>query len=384
MENQEKDSTKFDIDFDKGLVEAGDPGAVIRLFERARGGEAVTVGFLGGSITQGCNATDDKLCYAYLVYEWFVRTFPGARISYVNAGIGATDSEYAAARLAEDLLSANPDFVLMEFAVNEGANDHFLETYEGCIRQILNSKPGVALITMNNVFYNEGSSAERIHREASRHYHLPSLSMRTSIYDAILSGKIVKEDITSDDLHPNDAGHELVARVIINYLESLLGNEQPSALEDRTDTLPDPLTPNRYEHSTKYDNRNSSAVLKSIKGFAADNEPRTVIKDCFRYGYSGSEKGSFVEYEVRGSCISVLYTRTILKPAPVARVCVDGDEKQSFILDANFEETWGDKLELTDIYMSKSPDTHTVRIEIIETHPDDAGTFYLAGIIVSE
>ena len=377
------DQKEFDIDYDKGLVETGDPGALIRLFERARAGESITVGFLGGSITQGCHATDDKLSYAYLVYEWFVRTFPEVVVTYVNAGIGATDSEYAAARLAEDLLSAKPDFVLMEFAVNEGANAHYLETYEGCIRQILSSKPGVALITMNNVFYNEGSSAERIHREASRHYDLPSLSMRTTIYDAILSGKIVKEDITSDDLHPNDTGHRLVARVITNYLDSL--NKSKAASEAVcAKSLPAPLTQNRYERITKYDNRNSAAVLKSVRGFVPDNKLRTEIKDCFRYGYSADEEGSFAEYEVSGSCIAVLYTRTIRKPAPVARVTIDGNEEQNIILDANFEETWGDKLELTDIYMSNSPAVHTVRVEIIETHPDDVGAFYLAGIIVSE
>ncbi len=384
MNQQKNDRTEYDIDYDKGLVEAGDPGAIIRLFERARAGETVTVGFLGGSITQGCNATDDKLCYAYLVYDWFVRSFPKARIKYVNAGIGATDSEYGAARLAEDLLSEDPDFVLIEFAVNEGANDHYLETYEGCIRQILSSRADIALITMNNVFYNEGSSAERIHRQAARHYKLPALSMRTTIYDAILSGKLEKEDITSDDLHPNDAGHRLVARVITTYLDRLTEIADASAAGGKTAELPAPLTLNRYEHSIKYDNRNSTAILKGIQGFVPDNEPRRVIKDCFRYGYSASEKGSYAEYEVTGSCIAVLYTRTVQKPAPIARVTVDGDEDRAFILDANFEETWGDKLELTDIYMSESPAAHKVRVEVIETHPDDAGTFYLAGIIVSE
>ena len=182
---------------EKGLVEEGDETALRRLFERAGRGEDITVGFLGGSITQGAVATDDTLCYAYRVYDWFVKTFPESRFTYVNAGIGATDSEYGAARVAEDLLSAHPDFVLMEFAVNDGCDDHYLETYEGCVRQILKSKPGIALILMNNVFYNEGGSAERIHRQVARHYKLPSISMRTTIFDAILSGRIIKEDITA-------------------------------------------------------------------------------------------------------------------------------------------------------------------------------------------
>ena len=374
------------IQSEKGLVEEGDETALRRLFERAGRGEDITVGFLGGSITQGAVATDDTLCCAYRVYEWFVKSFPGSRFTYVNAGIGATDSEYGAARVAEDLLSAHPDFVLMEFAVNDGCNDHYLETYEGCVRQILKSGPGMALILMNNVFYNEGGSAERIHRQVARHYKLPSISMRTTIYDAILSGRIIKEDITPDDLHPNDIGHGIVAAVICSYLDSVLsgmgsGVQAPGPGADGQ--LPDPITPNRYEYSVKYDNRNADAVIRSMQGFTPDITPRRAVRDCFRYGYSAREKGGFVEYEVEGTCIAVQFRRTINLPAPVARVTVDGDEANSVILDANFDQTWGDFLALTDVYVSDRPGKHRVRIEVIESHPDDKGDFYLAGIIVS-
>lgn len=378
------------VQFDKGLVEVGDSSPITRLFQRARRGENITVGFLGGSITQGSVASDDTLCYAYRVYDWFVKTFPNSNFTYVNAGIGATDSEYAAARVAEDLLSAKPDFVLMEFAVNEGPTDHYTETYEGTLRQILNSKPDIAVVLMCNVFYDEGRNAERIHRLVARHYDIPVLSMRTTIYEAILAGTLDKAGITSDDLHPNDYGHGLVARVITTYLESVSDKCRADAGEtEKTGgnagrwEIPAPLTANRYEHSIKYDNRNSDAVIREIQGFTADDTPRVAVKDCFRYGYSATQTGSFIEYEVNGACIAVQFKRTVNLPAPVARVIVDGDESAATILDANFDQTWGDFLALTDIYISDKPAVHTVRIEITEAHPDDKGDFYLAGILVS-
>lgn len=397
---------RFDIDLKNGVVERGLPfreNMIYRLFERAKEGTPVTIGFLGGSITQGSAATDDASCYAYLVYQWFVKNFPDSKIKYVNAGIGATDSEYAAARVKEDLLSANPDFVLMEFAVNDGCNEHFKEAYEGTLRQILSSRDDIAVLLMANVFYDEGRNAERIHRSVARHYGIPMVSMRTTIYEAILGGKIPDNRlITPDDLHPNDAGHALVSNVICHFLESVLkdgcetslrfaGQDDASAENragDENQAQPElirPLTPNRYEHSIKYDMRNSAGVVKQIQGFTPDTTPRTAVKDCFRYGYSATEKGSFVEYEVEGSCIAVLYRRTVNKPAPVARVVIDGNnaDGSSVILDANFEEDWGDKLELTDVYVSEEPAKHTVRIEITEAHAGDRGDFYLAGIIVS-
>ncbi|MCR5595615.1 MAG: SGNH/GDSL hydrolase family protein [Lachnospiraceae bacterium] len=390
---------EYKIDYNKGLVETGSSkrtGYIKKLFDRAKAGEDITVGFLGGSITQGSVATDDTLCYAYRVYDWFVKTFPKSHITYVNAGIGATDSEYAAARLSEHLLSKKPDFVLMEFSVNDECNDHYLETYEGAVRQILNSKPDIAFMLMNNVFYNDGASAERIHRVVARHYGLPSVSMRTTIFDAILAGNFEKAKITPDDLHPNDDGHGLVAGVITTYLESVLSGKTDGAQaldsemtdgsqspDDKGTGLPAPISLNRYERSVKYDNRNSEPVLKKMSGFTRDETPRTAVRDCFKEGFIATEKGSFAEYEVTGSCIAVQFRRTINLPAPVAKVTVDGNEDTAVILDANFDETWGDKLVLTDIYMSENAALHKIRLEIIETHPDDKGDFYLAGVIVS-
>jgi lysophospholipase L1-like esterase len=56
----------------------------------------------------------------------------------VNAGIGDTDSQYGALRVQRDVLSYNPDLVVVEFAVNDnaGALGQLLngDTYEGLVR----------------------------------------------------------------------------------------------------------------------------------------------------------------------------------------------------------------------------------------------------------
>ena len=76
-----------------------------KLFQKAKNGEKLKIGFIGGSITQGCLATEPCLCYAYHVYEWWCRTFPKADFVYLNAGIGATDSQFGCARAESDLLA---------------------------------------------------------------------------------------------------------------------------------------------------------------------------------------------------------------------------------------------------------------------------------------
>lgn len=61
---------------------------------RAEAGEDVTLGFFGGSITQDSLATKHEYCYAYRVFQWWEKTFPKAKLHYVNGGIGGTTSHY--------------------------------------------------------------------------------------------------------------------------------------------------------------------------------------------------------------------------------------------------------------------------------------------------
>ena len=44
------------------------------LFRRAAAGQELTIGFLGGSITQGSLSTQPGNAYAFRVYQWFVDT----------------------------------------------------------------------------------------------------------------------------------------------------------------------------------------------------------------------------------------------------------------------------------------------------------------------
>ena len=86
---------------------------------RAERGEELTIGFLGGSITQGSLASAEDKTYAYRVYQWWCDTFLQAEFHYVNGGIGGTCSCFGAARAVGDLLMYQPDVVVMDFSVND-------------------------------------------------------------------------------------------------------------------------------------------------------------------------------------------------------------------------------------------------------------------------
>ncbi len=71
---------------------------------RAENGGELTIGFLGGSITQGSLATKPENCYAYRVYSWWKQAFPQAAFHYVNGGIGGTTSHFGVSRAETDVL----------------------------------------------------------------------------------------------------------------------------------------------------------------------------------------------------------------------------------------------------------------------------------------
>lgn len=366
------------VNYEASVANRGNQARLKAVLKRAQKGEKLTLGFLGGSITQGSLATRPELCYAYHVYEWWCRTFPKAEFTYVNAGIGATDSQFGCARADSDLLAYEPDFCIIEFSVNDVSNVHFLETYEGLVRKIYGSGKKPAVLLVHNVCYDNGSNAQLMHGKVGRYYDLPAVSMQSCIYPELVSGRLENRTITPDDLHPNDTGHELVASVITRFLEGVLTDI------DNTEAEPvfreKPLTVNAYEHSVRYRNDNSNPELK---GFIPDTEPQKVITDIFKKGWTASQKGASISFEVEGSCIGVQYRRTMQLPAPVADLILDGDESHPFRLDANFDETWGDKLVLDTVLEHGEDKKHRVEIRLTETHEEDKLPFYLVSVIGS-
>ncbi|MDD6306976.1 MAG: SGNH/GDSL hydrolase family protein, partial [Clostridiales bacterium] len=178
--------------------------------------------------------------------------------------------------------------------------------------------------------------------------------------------------------------HEMVASVITYFLEQVkkeMENADGKASEEITETeLPAPLTENAYENSYRLQNDNSTPMLY---GFSADNEPQKEITDCFKKGWTASRQGDSITFWTEGTGVSVQYRKSVKKPAPVAEVIVDDDTEHALRLDANFDETWGDKLELDTILEHGENKEHKVEIRLVETHSSDVVPFYLVSVIGS-
>lgn len=360
------------------------------LMKRAAKGESLVIGFLGGSITQGSLSSTPKTCYAYLVYEWWKKSFPNAAFSFVNGGIGGTTSHYGGARTWKDVLCYRPDIVTVDFSVNDDANEFFEETYEGMFRRLLAAPSDPAVVVLNNVFYDTGKNAQNYHNRIADHYGIPHVSIKDTVYPDVESGKIVRADITPDNLHPNDKGHRLVADEICKLLDSIKAEMEEETIvgeniegkNTKTEAsvlLPAPLTENAYEHSRLIQIQDNEAILD---GFLVDPIEKKGMLDIFKNGWTAAHTNDKISFEIECSCLAVQYRKSVQQPVPKAKAVIDGDEAHAVILDGNFTEDWGDCLYLEPLLHHAEKKVHRIEITVTDAK-DIVRPFYLVALIVS-
>ena len=348
-----------------------------RCMRRARQGRDLTLGFFGGSITQDCAATIHENCYARRVFRWWEAAFPAARFHYVNAGIGGTSSHFGTARAVSDLLMYQPDFVVVDFSVNDVENELRQETYEGVLRQLLRWPSAPAVLLLNNIYYDTGYTDQNCHNRLGDWYGLPHVSVRDTIYRQMMAGDLSRDQLTADGLHPNDLGHQLIAAEITTLLEEIRARmEEP---EEEPPLLP-PMTANSYEHARRLTIRETCPVLS---GFRADTQEKSGHLDCFKNGWIGQKQGDAIRFEVNCSCIAVQYRKTVRRPALSARLVLDGDADHPVMLEGSFDEDWGDCLYLEPVLHGGQRGTHTVEITVIEADGEGLTPFYLLSLIVA-
>lgn len=360
---------------DNSLVNIGNYSRIANAMRKAANGKDITVCFLGGSITAGAAASSGEGCFAKLVYKWWQEKFPKSDIKFVNAGIGATNSNIGVHRLKKHVLDFNPDFVLAEFSVNDKddsenkiggtyslldstAGDCYSASYEAVLRRLLTdeNEMGVAVLFLTAKSTNgPKDSAEKIQCEIANHYNLPSVSCSKGFWDQIESGEMAIDDIWSkDNLHPNDSGHAVIATLIVNMLEKIyddIDNEEKYV-------LPEPF------------NEKSLEFMDSEIYFESDLTPDSMgswyrangIHYKFTTGFKTEGGGEPLVLTFEN--VRSLRLLTKMDVAPSGKIKIDVNGVITYI-DANFIGGWGDYMWQYPVFESKTP--VTAKVTITET-----------------
>lgn len=338
----------------RSLVTLGDTARLQRALAKARRGETVEVAVIGGSITAGAKATKWERNYGSLLFQWWRKQFPATRILGVNAGIGATGSNYAALRAGRDLLSKRPDVVVVEFGVNDGNTREAAESLEGLVRQILTQpqQPAVILLFM---MHSGGGNAQEWHGKVGRHYALPMVSYRDALWPEIKAGRLAWDDVEADGVHPNDRGHAYAARFLTHAIGKVLAALPPDRKLPSIKPIPPPLFSDLYEH----------VVLYEAGGL------RPVTQDHWALGTGGggpmgwlsTVPGSTAVFAIPGRGLCLMEWR-IRGPLGKAAIRVDGGKP--LVRDAWFSQTWGGYRATVDLGRDLPQGTHRIAVTVLE------------------
>jgi len=222
--------------FEPFVVREGMPN----LRRKLEAGKPVTIGFLGGSITQNA----EKEGFVEALRAWVAKKYPGAQVRTINAGVPATNSNWGAVRVGHDVLGEKPDAVFVEFAVNDGERDSRADM-ERIVRRIRQADPDtdVAFLyaTSEPAFNNKlrkGKTHEaiRFHEAVAAHYALPSLIFGTDLHRQIDAGGRPWSDFFRDDCHPTSEGYASYSRDMDTFLAAVFAGSS-----QRQSSLPQPL-----------------------------------------------------------------------------------------------------------------------------------------------
>lgn len=355
----------------RGLLNIGDTSRLQQALAKARRGEKVVVGFIGGSITEGAAATAQPNRYAERVTAWWRKTFPKAQIEIVNAGIGASGSNFGALRIQKDVLSKHPDVLVVDYGVNDQNTEENARTFEGLVRQALKSPdhPAVVLLFM---LHESGANAQEWFAKVGAHYDVPMVSYRDAIWPEIQSGKVKWKDISPDNIHPNDLGHSYTAQTVdalfSKVLETIPADDKIAAPKP----IPAPLLTDLYENT-------SLMIGEDLKPVSNNGWVYETPSDAKCKGWKSSKPGSVLEFEIKGKTVFFRFWR-INGAMGKVRVTVDGAPAGEH--DAWFDQTWGGYNSMLIVAKDLKPELHRVRIELLEEkNPQSAGNeFRVTGI----
>lgn len=357
------------------------------LIKKALKGENITIATIGGSITNGAKATSENKNYPNRIYAWFEKTFPNIKVKLINAGIGSTTSAIAAYRINEDVLSYDPDLIVLEFAVNDvNAGDYLKASYEALVRNAISYKDtAVICLYLSRQTKESTQSDEKI---TGDYYSLPQVSEldaygEYSDWDAMFA----------DNLHPNDLGHARIGLLVDEILTKVLTNLSAAAtsyvipsvnLQDaRVFGNDDYLLKIKYTNSVSFFRNSADVVIDKVIFNNKNYSLKTKSYKLANHEFSAISvpKNKTLELEikdVRGLCI-LMYRDADGGNANITIVEKDTGKATSEIVSSEYSQfahVWNTK----PLYTCSDGKKHTVIIKIESTQ----NNFSIVGFGISD
>lgn len=322
----------YDLMIKRSLMTTGDMTRMANVLKKAQNGEKITIAYIGGSITYGMTVapSEPEKCWAYLTYKWLCEQYPQAEINYVNAGISGTPSILGNIRLERDVLAYDPDICFVEFAVNDGTETDYKNSYESLVRTLLQDEDMAVALFFTII--KSGHTCQPHMSEIGANYNLPMISEPDSIWVEMEEGRMTWEDYSDDESHPNEYGHKLVADCIEYYFQQVQASLDESAGEVSAE-LPAAVYSDRYVGMHYIDSEQLNDV--QLVGFSENN-----THEYFSHGwdYKGDGDAS-MKFTLKCKSLEMIFKANTTKAYADADIYVDGEKVKT--VSSRQEDGWG-------------------------------------------
>ncbi|GIL73972.1 hypothetical protein Vretimale_5088 [Volvox reticuliferus] len=241
-----------------GITYVGHAARFRMVLERARKGERLRIGAIGGSITAGQGVGGARFTYIKKFIDWLnivmppndtsgsptaqQANFPTPSVDgangthpqhdFVNGAVPGTESAYSSSCLHHHLIP-EPDLVFVDYAVSDlpsapwTSEGHIRRPMERLVRKVLDlpTRPAVVLVNMFAMGPSYGKywyTAERDFMEFATYYSLPAVSLKAAVLPAAYAGgpeKLALGAIFNGGLnHPGRGGHVVVFEVLVTLV----------------------------------------------------------------------------------------------------------------------------------------------------------------------
>lgn len=178
----------------------------------------MNIAIIGGSITEGAGTSEYKNSYVYKLEKYLKEKDEDTVIK--NLGAGGTASQFGLFRLKRDLGTSKPDLIFIEFAVNDRIYNSVESSkyFEGLVRQCANITKRIIIIDFPT---GMADSCTSIHKKIAYYYNIPVIDVQDEVWRRIGDRDFTWNQISIDNLHPNDIGHDLYFKIIKEKLENI-------------------------------------------------------------------------------------------------------------------------------------------------------------------
>lgn len=356
----------------RSLVSPGNTHRMKQKLAAMEKGEEVTAAFLGGSITEGYTVKPEE-CWAKLTYDYFCEKYPSAKINYVNAGLSGTPSVLGCLRADRDVISKGADIVFIEYAVNDGNDKLYQESYDSLVKSVLEQENEPAVVLLFNRT-KEGHTAQDYMKQIGEYYSLPMISTADALTPALEDGTVKWESYYNDSSHPNPEGHKLFEEFIGYYFSEL-----EKAADDGEYSVPvigkfgAP-----YENAVMIEADNDSFIQspgsfdKAASGVSGFNKG---------WAYNGSGQNEPMKFTVTGNSLFLVCKRNNSADMGKIEVYIDGTRAK--IIDTNDKDGWGDPYAY-QVIKWQSVKTMDVEIKIAEGSENKTAEILAIGYSANE